>query len=114
MLFNRLVSIAAALSLVGSALAAPIPRPLETNLPGGGELEAERESDGKYEVELEPGVLPVEVEVEIEGIPAVAPKSGLTRRVDSERSMAGSIATAQKHLDVLKPQLGESLLLSLR
>jgi len=113
MLFNRLISIAAALSLVGSALAAPIPRPLESTLPGGSEIEVERESDGKYEIDIEPVVGPVKAELEIEGIPAVTPKSGLTRRVDPERSMAGSVVAAQKQLDVLKPQLEQAMLLPL-
>jgi hypothetical protein len=108
MLLNRLMSIAAVFSLVGSALAAPLPRPLEANLPAGLEVELEHEPDGKLEFELESNKIgPVEVEVEVETThPDLTPKLGLVRRIDSERSMAGFVLAAQKQLDVLKPQLG--------
>ena len=106
MLLNRLVSIIAVFSFAGSAIAAPVPRPLEKDLLGFGELEAERESDGKYEIEAELNKLvPAEAEVEIAD-PGIGPKSTLARRLDSERSMAGSVLAAQNQLDVLKPKLG--------
>lgn len=108
MLLNRLVSIAAVFSLVGSALAAPLPRPLEANAPGGLELELEHE-DGKHEIEAETHKI-VLTEVEIEATdPNPSPKLGFVRRTDSERSMAGSVLAAQKQLDILKPQLGWSI-----
>ncbi|KAF8596850.1 hypothetical protein BDV93DRAFT_610644 [Ceratobasidium sp. AG-I] len=115
MLLNRLVSIIAVFSLAGSALAAPLPRPLEKDLPGGLELEVEHESDGSHEIELESNKIgPVEVEVGVGHMgPGVIPTLGLARRLDSERSMAGSVLAAQNQLDVLKPQLEQAMLLPL-
>jgi hypothetical protein len=109
MLFNRLLSLAALLSVAGHVLAAPIPGSdeIEAKLPCL-EVEVERESDGTWELDVEPKCLVHgEVEAEVKDPTAGSSVGNLVRRqVGSNRSLASSVAAAQQQLDVLNLQIG--------
>jgi hypothetical protein len=110
MLFNRLLSLVALLSVAGHVLTAPIPKLDEIEVkPPCGEVELERESDGTLEAEFEPKCV-VHGEVELKATdPTVGSSVGdlVRRQVDSNLSLAGSVLAAQQQLDVLKPQIGQ-------
>jgi hypothetical protein len=110
MLFSRLVSAVALLSLAGSVLAAPLPTPgsaeitpdsVEIKPVKDTEVEVEKE-DGKYEVELETPVSEVEIEIK-DPAPQHKARSPVKR---SDRSLAASVLQSQQELDTLKPQIG--------
>ncbi|QRV88509.1 hypothetical protein RhiJN_16527 [Ceratobasidium sp. AG-Ba] len=104
MRFNRFLSLAALLSVAGSVLAAPIPKPFEVKA-GSLEVEVERES-GKIEAEVEHG--PNEVEVEVTD-PTQLNRRRLAARSHPTRSPVASVMDAQKQLDELTPQIEQAM-----
>lgn len=110
MLFGRLASFVAVLSLTGSVLAAPTPKPdFEVKPLKCLEAELEKEEGGGFEIEIESNCkgLPIEIELEIKPKKST-PKALLRKRAEAELSLSGSILAAQKQLDTLKVQIGSS------
>ncbi|KAG8722134.1 hypothetical protein FRC08_006583 [Ceratobasidium sp. 394] len=107
MLFNRLFSLTVLLSVAGSVMAAPLPRPLEVKPLDLAELEIEREK-GHWEVEVE-AEKPVPVEMEAEVADPTAKHSHLAVRSHPTRSLASSVLAAQKQLDVHMPQIEQAM-----
>ncbi|QRV73707.1 hypothetical protein RhiJN_01721 [Ceratobasidium sp. AG-Ba] len=102
MRFNRLLSLAALLSVAGSVFAAPIPKPFEVE---AGPLELEREHGGT-EMEAELGNNEVEVEV---ADPTQLNHRRLAARSHPTRSPVASVMDAQKQLDDLTPQIEQAM-----
>ncbi|KAG8742861.1 hypothetical protein FRC10_000840 [Ceratobasidium sp. 414] len=109
MLLNRLFSLTVLLSVAGSVMTAPLPRPLEVKPLDGAEVEIEQEEDQlEIEVEIKKPAL-VEIEVEVVDPTSNARRARLTARSHPTRSLASSVLAAQKQLDVLTPQIEQAM-----
>ncbi|KAG9095945.1 hypothetical protein FRC06_009220, partial [Ceratobasidium sp. 370] len=109
MLLNRLFSLTVLLSVAGSVMTAPLPRPLEVKLLDAGEVEVEREGgQTEVEVETEKPVL-TEAEVEVVDPTTSSRRARLAVRSHPTRSLASSALAAQKQLDDLTPQIEQAM-----